>query len=75
MNQLLNSSMPPNQQPLNQQQPQLGQGLQFMKTTQLTPQQAQAQVQDFLKNNSISTEEFNRIGAMATQIQKALNLR
>lgn len=69
MNQLLNSSPAPSSQPA------LSQVLQFLKTTQLTPQQAQAQVQDYLKNNSVSTEEFNRIGAMASQIQKALNLR
>lgn len=70
MNQLLDSNT--QQQPS---QPALGQVLQFLKTTQLTPQQAQSQVQEYLKNNSISTEEFNRIGAMASQIQKALNLR
>lgn len=69
MNQLLNSNPAPSSQPA------LSQVLQFLKTTQLTPQQAQAQVQDYLKNNSVSTEEFNRIGAMASQIQKALNLR
>lgn len=41
----------------------------------MTPQQAQAQVRQYVKDNSVSDEEFERIGNMATQIMRALNLR
>ena len=72
MNQLLDSKSTP---PYDNQQRTLSQVLQFLKTTQMTPQQAQAQVRQYVKDNSVSDEEFERIGNMATQIMRALNLR
>lgn len=73
MNQLLNqtpNSEPPNSQPMGQ----LDQILQFLQTTKITPSQAQAQVERFIKDNSISKSQFEEIGNKATEIMRALGL-
>lgn len=76
MNQLLggNSQQTPPYRGSQGSQQTLEQVLQFLRTTKITPQEAQNRVQQYLKDNSVSAEEFNRIGAAATQIMRALGI-